>query len=259
MNLRKDNDRKGLAGTILVHAILILLMLVWGFTGPDVRDEDEGGVLVSFGDPDAGGPETENAVAEQTEQMEESAPEEPTPDPVEDPVITNDDATAPEMVEKKKPQPVTEPPEEKKPEVDRKMQEAIQKLKNRNSDKNSSSGDGTKEGPKGDPNAPNSGPGGTGGGLKGSGFGVTLNGFNVSGNPVIENSSQDFGKVVLDFCVDKSGKIVEESISTGRGSTTNSQHLINLTKRGLRQLNISPKSGDVNGGCGSIEVSYLRN
>lgn len=259
MNLREDNDRKGLAGTILVHAIVILLMLLWGFKGPDVQDEDEGGVLVSFGEIDAGGPEETNAVAEQTEQTEESVPEEPTIDPVDDPVITNDDATAPEMVEKKQTKPVTEPPEEKKPEVDKKLQDAINKLKQRNSDKNSSSGDGTKEGPKGDPNAQTSGPGGVGGGLKGSGFGVTLNGFNVSGNPVIENSSQDFGKVVLDFCVDNKGRIIEESISTGRGSTSNSTHLINLTKRGLRQLNIAPKPGVENGGCGSIVVEYLRN
>jgi len=257
MDVKRENDRKGLAGTILFHAIIALLMLLWAFTPPQPKDEDDGGVLVSFGDIDGGGPEDISSVAEQTEQTEESSPDEVIPETEDDPVITNDDATAPEVVEEKKK--IDEPPEEKKPEVNKRMQDAINKLKQKNADKNSSSGDGPKDGPKGDQTSTNPGPGGSGGGLKGSGFGVSLNGFAVSGNPVIENRTQDYGKVELDFCVDKNGNIIGESIAIGRSSTTSSKHLISLTKQGLRQLNIKPKSGVTNGGCGSITVEYLRN
>lgn len=256
MDLKKENDRKGLAGTVLFHAIVILLMLLWAFTVPEQPDEDDGGVMVSFGEVDAGGPQDISAVAEQTEQTEESSPDEVTPEIDDDPVITNDDATAPEVVKKKKK--VDEPPEEKKPEVNERMRKAIEAMKRKNADKSSNSGDGSKEGPKGDQTNTNPGPGGTGGGLKGSGFGVSLNGFAVSGNPVIENSSQDYGKVVLEFCVDKNGKILTETIRSGRGSTTQSAHLTNLTKRGLKQLRIRPKTNVANGGCGSIVVEYLR-
>lgn len=254
MNLKKNDDRKGLAGTILVHAIIALLMLLWAFAPPMVDDEDDGGVMVSFGEIDAGGPENVSAVAEESEESQESTPSENQPDEAEDPLITNEDVEAPEVVEQT--EKTDEPPEEKKPEINRRMQEAINKLKKKNADKSQSSGDGSKDGQQGDPNSTQPGQGGPGGGLTGAGFGVSLNGFNVSGNPVIENSTQDFGKVELDFCVDKSGRILENTITIGRRSNTSSQHLQDLAKRGLLQLTIKPKQGINNGGCGSIIVEY---
>jgi len=257
MNLKKSNDRQGLAGTILVHVIIALLMLLWAFAPPMVDDEDDGGVMVSFGEIDAGGPENTSEVSEQTEQAQESTPSEEQPEETEDPVVTNEDVDAPEVVEQT--EKTDEPPEEKKPEIDRRMQEAINKLKKKNSEKSSNSGDGPKEGQQGDPNSDQPGQGGPGGGLTGAGFGVSLNGFNVSGNPVIENSTQDFGKVELDFCVDKDGRILPNSITIGRRSTTSSRHLQDLAKRGLMQLTIKPKQGITNGGCGSIIVEYLAN
>jgi hypothetical protein len=248
MNLKKNNDRKGLAGTILFHAIIALLMLLWAFAPPIEEDEDDGGVLVSFGEVDGGGPEDINSVAE---EIEESTPPEAS-DPVDDPVITNDDVNAPVLEEKKK-EKVTEKKKEE-PTIDKEMQERIERMKKANAEKSKSSGPEGGDGPKGDKNSTEPGKGGSGKGTIGSGISYNLKGFKITGSANIENEKQEFGTVVLDICVDKSGRLL--SINRGAGTTNLSQHLFDLSKRAVSDYSFIPQGSVENTNCGTITIVY---
>lgn len=258
--LAHENDRKGLLGTILFHVLLLLILLITGFGSVPPLESDNGGVMVSFGDPDAGGGDVRPAASQV-----ESAPQPQSSDPNES-VITSDDE-APEVVKqektpnqtKTKPTPQTKPTtqEEVKPSIDPRLKAQLEKMKRDRENGGSGIGEGTKPGDKGREDGQDGGyPDGTGKGNLGNGISYNLKGFSVSGSPNIKNNTQKTGTIVVEVCVDKLGRIV--STKLGRGSTTTDNYLYELSENAVRELRIKPVGTTNDTNCGTVTIVFER-
>jgi hypothetical protein len=258
--LAHENDRKGLLGTILFHVLLILILLITGFGSVAPLESDNGGVMVSFGEPDAGGGDVRPAASQP-----EIASQPQSSDPNES-VITSDD-DAPEVVKqektpnktKTKTTETTKPNEEveKQASIDPRLKAILDKLKRDSENGGNGIGEGEKPGDKGRPDGQEGGdPDGTGKGNLGNGISYTLRGFDVSGSPNIKNNTQKTGTVVVEVCVNRQGKIV--STKLGRGSTTTDSYLIELSEKAVKELNIKPVGSVTDTNCGTVTIKYER-
>jgi hypothetical protein len=258
--LQYPEDRKGLAGTILVHALIFILMLIVGFRSEQKIETDNGGVMVSFGEPDQGSGD-DQPMASESEAS--SVPAESSPNEA---IVTNPDEAAPEVVkadkpitkpvEKTIPNPVITPTPAPKPTIDPRLKAQLDKMKNPNKTPGGGIGKGPNPGDKGLPDGTGTNPEGGGTGNIGKGFKFDVSGFKVLNKPVINNEKQQFGKVVLKVCLDKQGKI--RSISQDRGGINVTSYLYSLSEKAVRELVIVSESGVVNGdySCGKVTVEY---
>ena len=262
MDLSHDHDRKGLVATILIHSIIFLLMLIWIMGEAKDMEEPAGGVEVSFGDPAAGGASDISQVANTTPTV--TPPSNPTPSTTQndDPVVTNDDSEQQEMDESqkqtqqtRKTEPTKETTKTQEPTISE-AQKAMERWKNKkaNSDKTTSTGDGNKDGPKGDPGAKQKGPGGKSSGTMGN-VNYNLDGFGISKNPNIVNTSQDDGSVKVAFCVDKNGKLIPSSLRIAGGTATSS-YLKKLSKDAIKRFEFYPFGDQAATNCGTITFNY---
>ncbi len=114
----------------------------------------------------------------------------------------------------------------------------------------STSGTGDQGDQTGDPNSKyqgkngngtGTGPGtGTGNGT-GSGIGdFDLKGRSIMRRPVLHDTSQETGKVVVEIVVDKSGNVTSTNIE--RGTTTSNSHLQQLALKAARETKFSPSA-----------------
>ena len=261
MNLSKEHDRKGLVATIFIHTIIFLLMLVWVMAEADDMVDQAGGVEVSFGEPDAGGPEDVSQSAEETVQSNpEPSPPVNTPDA--DEVVTQDVEDAPEVEttnQNTTPTTTTEPvkktpKEDPKPTIDPKLKDRLSQIGKgkKNSDKTTSSGSGTKSGPLGDRDADQAGKGGKSSGTMGN-FSFSLTGFTVSSAPSIKNESQDDGTVIIQVCLDHSGNI--KSVNKVGGTST-SIYLKNLSINAVKKFKFQAIGDHSETNCGTISFNY---
>jgi len=197
-------------GVILSLLFVLMLFLVFG-SASDLEDELEsgGGVAVSLGEPDAGGPSAE-ASAPQTKKNT-SAQEQ-----VNDPVLSQDDDEAPTVKQsKKKP---TKTPEKK---VDSDLSDILGGLKGRK--KTDGTGEGKipgnngrkdgKEGGKGDGQGEGDNGPGKYKGPAGISTGGALKGRRISQSPPKSNDFYTNGKVTLKVTVNSSGKVTNVAIS----------------------------------------------
>jgi len=118
---------------------------------------------------------------------------------------------------------------------------------------NSGKGNTGKAGSQGDPNGdPNSnvlegiskGSGRVGGGLGNRG---------VLHEPQIKDGSQKTGRVVINVCVDKSGKVVKAEY-TQKGSTTTDSELRDIAKKAALQFKFT--TSEIMEQCGTITVDF---
>ena len=264
MDLQRENDRKGLVGTVFIHIILFLLLLIWTVGQANEMLEEQGAVEVSFGDPISGGEDATSEVAETspTEPSESNpSPSQNTPQ-TNDPVVTNDQEDAPEVNTSSNPKTTTETEKkEEQAKVDPRIQKMLDKIKaekeKKNSDQNSNAGEGKDDKPGGQETATQPGPGGANQGDNGSGMSWSLKGFAVADWPDIKNNSQDVGKVVVDICLDASGSI--NRISIGPGTTTSSKYLRDLSIQSVKQFKFKAKGGQTANNCGTITIIYKTN
>lgn len=262
MEINAYNRNRALIVTVIVHVTVLLLMLM-SFKGC-IRFEDletaNGGVMVSFGELDAGGGDmTPEATDTQEEQVQESEPVEETQPDVDDPVVTNDqsDVAVPKKTEPKQPEKKTEPVK-KKPTINPELKKKLDKLKQLGKgNKDGESGDGRKPGKQGDPNAENDGPGGTGRGKVGAGTSLNLSGFGHGDIPAPVNESQEFGVVKLDFCLDRYGRFIGEP-TIAPGSKTSNAYLVRITKEAIMRVKFTPTGNVSNTNCGTYTVTYAR-
>ena len=230
----------------------------------------------------------EEAVEEEVEEIEEPEPEPEKevkkPDPVEEKkVIETEDPEALALKKKreKEKEETRKKEEERKKEEARKKAEAEKKRKEEEARKAAEAekarkeaeakkfkdllsggfGDGKGEGkgktgtsgnqgdPDGDPDSKilegiSTGAGETGGGLAARGL--------VS-SPRLSENSQKQGTIVLDVCVDASGRVISAEY-TQRGSTTNDSQLKAAAIRNAKQWRFS--SGNVDKQCGTITYRF---
>ena len=264
-----EHKRKSATITTVLMVILLILMFIFGKTYMDPPIES--GIAVNFGNTDTGRGEVETqknpkpvaktSEPEVVEEPEETEPvEETQPDTSSEEVITQDseEAIAMKKAEEEKKRKADEEAKKKaeeeriakakaEAEAKKKAEEARKKAefdaltKDLNSDGGSGSDDGEGEGPgdgdgnkghpDGDPYAasyygqPGSGDGGAGGyGLRGR--------SKLSGQAV-QQECNEYGRVVVQIEVDRSGKII--SVNAGvKGSTNTAQCLLDAAEKTAR-------------------------
>jgi hypothetical protein len=210
MELIQDkNSRSGVIGTILVHLLLLLLFIQFGMPYQDPPPENEGAMMINFGDSDEGsGEEEPEELASSTSEkvIENNATEEP--------VMTQDNVEAVAVNSSENQETETESQEE--PVVSENLQNALNAANNAQNNPNDvNQGETGNPGNQGDPDGdPNS---------HGNSFSNGI-GFNLGGRGKVsfkkpDNPTQEDGKVVVDIVVDKYGKVIKATPGA-RGSTT---------------------------------------
>jgi outer membrane biosynthesis protein TonB len=282
----KSNRRKGLALSITLHVLAIVLASIYGFT-IQIPPPEAGGIQVNLGIPDVGqGDENAPPQPEQAEEAPAPEPEEvvePEPEPVREKPREKTNPTKRETVKTEDPEAARlrkEEEQKKKKEADaarqrqeeearrraeeeRKRQEEAARQKeledlvsgglsgNKGKGKGNTGKPGNQGDPNGDPNASalegiSTGSGMVGGGLGSRGI--------LKRGPVIQDNSQEEGVVMISLCVDKNGSVLGEPEFTQRGSTTADANLIRLAIRNAKQWKF--QKGDVDRQCGTIRYEF---
>jgi len=221
-------------------------------------ETSSGGVMVSFGEVNAGGgdPNADPVSRPQDEPVVDPNPNTPDPNSSPDAMETNDNSDAPTVNKADERKPDKKVNEE--PSIDPALQERLNKIKNRpKGTDGEGEGEGENDGKEGDPDSDNDGPPGSGQGPVGSGQLTGLSGFGWGEIPSPRNTRQIFGTVSLEFCLDKHGRFVGETRTAG-GATTNNAYLVKITKENLMRVKFNPKGGVKDLNCGIYTVHYKR-
>ena len=282
----KSENQKGFIGTIIFHGILFLGFFLMSFAGGNgggnnTTGEAMGGVEVSLGEPDLGGNDAESGYV-----PEQTPPQEFTENPVMDETLTEDDADAPVLPEKKEqvkktpvvsPKPVITPPVYK-PTKPNPTPQRIPDSKGLFR-KGGNSGDGTKPGNEGRPDGsifgdkdgdhgdgtgpgngngdggPGNGPG-NGPGEPGNGPGVKfdLSGFRRNHDFNIEPNRAGSGTVIIELCVFPDGKI--KSVKHRLGGTMTDKYFIDLALKAVRENSYSPTGNVTSDKCGVVKFTF---
>ncbi len=238
---------RGIVISTLVHVIIIVLLIIFGFSTP-LPLPDEEGIVINFGTDDRGSGQFEpkRATPAMSKPVSESIPEKSEEKP-----ITQDFEEAPSLPPaKEEPKPKQEKPKEIKPqeevekeveqpkpveekprEVDRRTLFPGQKADGDNTGEGITGNQGNQGDPKGSVDS-NSREGGTvGGGDKPT---FSLGGRNALSLPHPEYPKQKSGRVVVEVTVDKNGNVT--SVRGGvRGSTTYDSDLITAAENAARK------------------------
>lgn len=261
VKLEKDNIR-GLIGTIVFHALLLLGLILMALRTPLPLPE-EAGVEVNLGNSDEGMGDI------QPEQLAASAQAAPQSSAAsaEDDLVTEDTEETPAIspVKKDKPTPVTKP--EPKPNPKPTPVAEPQPVVNPNAiykGKTGSTSGGGNQGITGQPGDQGK-PGGTPGsdnydGSGGTGGGVS---FDLAGRssrqiPRPNNNFNDRGTVVVTIFVNRAG-IVTRVISGAKGTTTSNLQLRQLAEQAAKQARFSPKDDAPEEQKGSITYIFELN
>lgn len=251
MALKKD-EAKGLAGTILVHALVVLALIFLALRTP-LPLPSEGGVEVNLGNSDDG--------MGQIQPQELMAASQASPPPAQatetEEYVTSDEEEAPAIEPKKEPKPKPVERTEPKPVVKKEpTPEPTPKVDPRalfpGKNTTGKTGDGGNQGitgkpgdqgkPFGTPDATGyDGDGGTGGGAgggTGSGISFDLSGRTSKSIPRPSNVFTDQGKVVVTIWVNRNGDVTRVE-SGARGTTTASSHLKQLAEQAARKAKFS--------------------
>lgn len=278
INKKEEEDkRRGAIISLIIHALLFLLFFL-----PLVKVEppkEIGGILVSFGDPDAGFDALFENVEEVTTSQEATASSETSAESVE--LSTSDRVeeapiSAKEKTNQKKETPNTNTAKNQadviaknKAEADRKAKEAsaiaeadrkakekseFDNKKKKFSDllgggKGNNNNKGNQGTEKGDPDGKvlvgmSKGSGRVGGGLSGRG---------VEFEPTFADNSQKTGKVSLSICVSNDGKVTKADF-TQKGSTTSDTYLIDLARKTALKYRFS--KSEIDSQCGTVTVDF---
>ncbi|MBK9254139.1 MAG: hypothetical protein IPM42_01485 [Saprospiraceae bacterium] len=266
----EENKKKSLIVSIVIHLLLLLFLLV-PFLKAIQEFPPPGGILVAFGDPDAGSQseilntETAEPVSKSETKSAEAKPTANTDTKVvskarEDisdisavekaSAKTKLDAEAKKRAEESKQKQAEKEKAEReareKAEFDSKKKKYSDLFGDGKGNKNSSGNQGdTKGNPDGKSlEGISKGTGKVGGGLSGRG---------LEFEPVFKDNSQKTGKVVLAICVGIDGK-VKSATYTQRGSTTSDSYLIELARNNALKYKFS--KSDIESQCGTLTVEF---
>ena len=236
----KKSKRKGIIGTILFHAFLLVAFLFMGLTYQDPPPAEEG-ISINFGFIDEGFGEIE---PEDTEEVTEIVEEEIIEQQIEstEEIVTQSLLETPvvEKTEKKKKvikkeEPKEEVIEEKKPEVNKKALYPGSK-KTKTSSEGNKKGDGNQGSIDGDPNSEVY----EGGGIGKNGTTYQLGGRKVEFKAKPIYNIQVEGKVVVIITVDRLGNVIN-AIPGVKGSTTLNKKLLQRAKTAALKTRFDPK------------------
>jgi TonB family protein len=256
VNLNYENDKKerikGIMGTVLFHVLLlIVLILIKLIPMPIPQEEDEGGILINFGNTETG------SGSEVPQSMDKSTPTPPQPTQVtpvkNDNVVTQDleHTVAIKNHKKDTKKPPVDKPVVKNNQTTTTQTEVTPQQKpkalfpsNNNNDVTSqgkTGGSGDQGDPKGNPFSNGNSQVGGGDnplGTGGEGIGLSMTGRKIIKYPTITDNSQKTGRVVVNIKVDKNGNVIYAE-ATRSGSTTDDSYLFNLAVKAAYQTKLN--------------------
>lgn len=288
-----DNRRRGLWLSIIIHIVLFMLLLFPYFNGNDKVNEDQlQGIVVDFGNPDAEyKTPTVRASVSTPRKSSTSTPVKATPPKASEPVKSASTAVKSKIVEdnseliaaqkeaerKKLEDARLEAEAKKRAEEEAKKQaeaearrqaeeeakrraeeEARQRAEQKANAKSKfsnmfKSGDDSGESSKGDengkPNASALDNLSSGSGKVGSGLGSR----ELLHAPAIRDNTQKTGRVIINICVNSSGKVISAKFRQ-KGSTTTDAHLVRLAETSARQYVFS--KSQIEEQCGDIIIDF---
>lgn len=271
----EENKRKGIVISLIIHALLLLLFFIPLIT-PSVVYEN-GGILIAFGNPDAGMVnEIEETVQEKMNTQESSSNAASEKSKVDVVVSKEKEETSP-VIATNKPQKPASPDvtkaqnsqdksikerqekerkqaEDEKARIDKEAKEKAElaEKKKKYSDllgkgKNNKAGNQGSE--NGSPDGKildgiSKGSGRVGGGLTGRG---------VEFEPTFSDNSQKTGKVALNICVNNAGQVSKADF-TQKGSTTSDPYLIDLARKTAMKYRFA--KSDIISQCGTVTIDF---
>lgn len=281
--------KKGLIGTIIIHAVLFAILIVFGFSAPVIESEE--GILVNFGFDETGMGAIEPSIAA-------AAPEAYTPPPAspdeitpsdDEPILTQDFEEAPEIKQvdpdaERKQKEAEEAEKIRQAELEaerirkaaeeaerqrvleeqRRTAEINNRTRNafaaRNTGTSSTSegiagGEGNQGSPDGSVESTNRGEGN---GLGNSGVSYDLAGRGVQSLPLPKYDYQGEGRVVVEVRVDRNGKVTQATPGK-QGTTTYDEYLHNAAKEAALKtvFDVDPNATNVQ--VGTITYNFKLN
>jgi colicin import membrane protein len=276
-----------MAGTAVIHLVLLLLMVLVSFSVP-LPPEREEGILVNFGTDETGLGMVEPSPPAVQEETTPPPPANAVKKADEDPLLTQNSEDAPEV---KKVDPEAEKKKLEKIEADkkireqleaeriRKVQEDIEKkrieaeqqrqtdimnrtknaLANSKNAGTSSTGEGVAGGP-GNQGVPtgsvDSKVRGDGSGLGDKGISYDLQGRGFQALPPPKYDYQGEGRVVVEVSVDRSGKVIQ-AVPGVKGSTTLDEYLLKVAKEAALAASFAVKSDAPTVQKGTITYNFI--
>lgn len=262
---------KGLAGSIIIHLVLLLVLVFVSFSVPPPPEFEEG-IIVNFGTDESGLGMVEPSTP--AGQVETVTPPPPTEiiKTEKDPLLTQDDEEAPEVkkidpdAEKKKLEQAeaerlrrialeVERKKKEQEEIERKRIEAeqqrqadiINRTKNALAGSKNAGTNTTVEGTAGGPGNQGVTAGsveskvrGEGGGTGNSGISYNLQGRGFQKLPTPKYDYQGEGRVVVEVSVDREGKVIQ-AIPGSKGSTTLDEYLLRVAKEAALEARFEAK------------------
>ncbi len=274
----EENKKRGLVISFIVHALLFLLFFL-PLIQVVQQPQEIGGILVSFGDPNAGfdalfesqeestaSAQSPESAASSNETVDISSKERVEEAPI---AAKEKEAVKKESTNNATTKNKADADAKNKLDADRKAKETAAKAesdreakekaefdskKKKFSDllgggKGNNNTKGNQGNDKGDPNGKaldgiSKGSGKVGGGLSGRG---------VEFEPTFADNSQKTGKVSLSICVNNEGKVTKAEF-TQKGSTTSDAYLIDLARKTALKYRFS--KSDIENQCGTVNVDF---
>jgi TonB family protein len=266
----KKYKRDGLAGTIVVHVLILLFFIFTGLT--HMVPKPEQGILINFGNSSVGSGNLEpiesgnpNATTNTDEPVETASEPTPSTPSTTEQVVTQDNVETVEVPEEneekqktqeteKKPK---EEPEEEKPEISDPLKNALNKLKNSGQQGGSQGDDQNADGNKGQENGDKNGGAYTGD-LGGGGNGnYNLGNRKALTKPRPAYNCQEEGTVVIEVRVDRNGKTVDAKVA--RGTTNYADCLTRQAKKAAMETKWQAKPDAPFTQIGTITYRFILN
>jgi len=240
MKLNK-NDIKGIVGTVIFHALVLICFIFFGFTTPLPLPEEEG-IEVNLGNSDEGMGDIEpvNPLSEQSVNYNGGSNDNEN-------ITQNSEETA-NLNKNKNNKNNTQLQEEN---IDKTI--AYNKNKNTNGGSQGITGKpGNQGNPNGNPNSNNY----TGNSPNGNGISFKLNDRKSKSLPKPNYHSKDEGQVVVSIWVDKNGNVTKAQAGA-RGTTTTSTVLWKLAEDAAKRSKFDGKSDAPEEQKGSITYNFV--
>jgi len=245
-----NSNNSGIIGTIVFHAVLLLILFTFGFSTPLPLPEEEG-LTINYGtDLDGSGlvePQNNNQEQIQPENIASSSEED---------VVTQNVEETPVVKNNNKPNKTNTQVQNN----EQKTEEQVQKVNvnalypgNNSSGEGETHGNGNQGREDGSPNSPNHSGEGIG---NGKGISFNLAGRSSQSLPKPEYKYQEEGKVVVEVKVDKSGRVIS-AVAGVKGSTTLNENLLDAARKAALGAKFDAKANAPEVQKGTITYIFL--